>query len=242
MADETTEPQVNEDAEPAAPEPIIEEGMDEAPAPSSTTIDYEAELKREREAREKAEAALADRAFKEREAKRHKPQGEDNEDGEQLLTRKDLTEVLAQERQTTEKVLAAGRIQDIAKGMASSEAEAALLVEIHKNRTWPASMPLEEQLEEAHAIANKKRLAPILSETQRALRSRELAGHTVAATHIDAPQGSEAQLSAADAAGIKASGFAWNGANRQYEKKLPNGDLLIRDPQTKQTRHIKRGQ
>lgn len=206
------------------------------------SIDYEAELKAEKERREKAEQAAADAAFKLREKKRKdkdEPEEEDEEDiKDKPLTGKQLQAILAKEREQTRKELLSEAIKDKALKLASSESEANLIVEIHKNRTWPESVPLEEQLEEAQAIANRKKLKVQNEELKRALRGKEGTTDTAADTHRDAPKGSEPKMSAADVKAIKSAGFDWDGSSRLYVKKLNGGKKLVYDPKTKQRRVI----
>ena len=194
-------------------------------------LDYEAELKREREAREKAEKALADRRFKESEQRRkEKEAGGTGDDDEKPLTANQLEEILSRERETTQKEVQSLRIYEIAKGLATSEAERNLIVEIHKNRSFPAHLSLEEQLEEAYAIANRKKLIGERNEALRALRGKDGVNKDTATTHRDAPKAGEPKLSPADQQAIKGAGFSWNGTNRRYEKKLSGGRILVRKP------------
>ncbi len=48
-------------------------------------------------------------------------------------------------------------------------------------------------------------------------------------------------MPAADKAAIVAAGFSFNATTRQYEKKLPTGAKIVRDPKTKATRYIPKG-
>jgi len=192
----------------------------------------EAELKREREAREKAEKALADRAFKEREERRKS--GEDKP-----LTASELESILVRERQFTQKEVRSVQISELAGRMSESDVEKNLIIEVHKNRTFPEHLSIEEQLEESYLIANRKKILGERAELLRALRGREGVTHDAASTHRDAPEGGEPNIPPADAQAFKAAGFVWNGKSRQYEKKLSNGSLLIRDSKTKQTRLVK---
>lgn len=200
-------------------------------------IDYEAELKAERDRRAKAEKELADRAFREREAKRKDKDGkgeDDEQDEDKPLTARQLQAVLAGERERTQKVLDAQRITDIAKGMAGSTAEADLIVEIHKNRSFPSTMTLQEQLEEAYIIANRKKIVSQNAELKRALSGRTTVSKDAASTQRDGTVGAETKLEAHDAQAIKASGMVWDGTKRMYKKPLGNGKKhLYFDPKTK---------
>ncbi len=235
MADE-----VVEEVETETTENTDEATKDESKeAPKDEKIDYEAELAREKEAREKAEKALATKAFKERQAKKEDVDEDDFSDEEKPLTARELEAILTRERQNTQKELQGVTIASLAKSLSGSDSEARLIVEVHKNRTFPPHYTLEEQLEESALIANKKRILGEHKEALRALRGKSGVNSNPAGTHIDPPKSSEPSLSPQDAQAIKASGFVWNGTSRQYEKKLTNGGLLIRDSKTGQVRMMR---
>lgn len=196
-------------------------------------IDYEAELAKEREAREKAEKALADKRFKEAERKRKEGSGDDDET--KPLTKAELRELLAEERQATQKEVRSVRAEEIAKGLTGSEAEKNLVLEIFKNRTFPPHLSLEEQLEESYVIANRKKLVGERNEALRALKGKDGVNKDAAGTHHDAPPGKEPQLSAQDKAAVTAVGVVWNATSKRYEKKLKSGKILVWDVKNKQT-------
>jgi hypothetical protein len=202
--------------------------------------DYDAELKAERERREKAEAALAEKRFKASERKR---KGEvvddeppaDDEDEDRPLTKKDLASILETERQATIRETQAGRIESIAKELTENPKEAELIVEIHKNRTWPSSIPLREQLEEAHAIANRKRLQSKNKELARAVASKDGVSKDIGGGHRDPLPGSAPKMSSSDEASYKRAGFEYDSAKKLWKKKLPTGKFLYKDARTKKT-------
>jgi len=203
---------------------------------SSDKIDYETELAKEREAREKAEKAAADTAFKLREAKRQNKDEDYDDDEEKPLTAKELQSILANERQATQKALQEQRIGEIASKLTTSEAERNLVIEIHKNRQFPSHLSLEDQLEEAFVIANRKKLIGERNEALRALKAKGSANDNPSGTYHEAPKAGEPKMASADIASLKAIGYAWNG--RVFEKKLKNG-VLQYDPKTKKTTLIK---
>jgi hypothetical protein len=232
-----------EDADAAAAAAANEDGDEdeEAEEEIDKEIDYEAELKKEREAREKAERALADKRFKAAEKKRkEEPEEVDEDEEEKPLTKKELQSLLQQERLETEKRLNEARAIEIAKTITSSDAERDLVLEIHKNRTFPAHLSLQEQIEEAYVIANRKKIVGENSELKRALKGKAGVVKNPAGTHRDAPASTEPKISPEDSAGIKAAGYSWNGTLRRWEKKLGNGDILVSDPKTKKTSIIKK--
>lgn len=204
---------------------------------SENTNYYEAELKREREAREKAEQALAAKRFKNSE-KRRSEEKDEQDDEEKPLTAAQLEVILARERESNQKEIQAARIQDIAKRLGKSEQEVNLIVEIHKNRDFPRHLTLEEQLEEAYVIANKKKLIGERNEALRALRGKDQVNSSGTSMHQDSPEVDPPKISSAEASAYKAAGMLWNGKTRRFEKKLNGGKLLIKDPKTKQTRMI----
>ncbi len=213
-----------------------EEQSEEEAKPSDNSIDYETELKKERDAREKAEKALAEDRYRASE-RRRKGQGEEEEvtEPEKPLTAKQLNEILAQNRAETQKEIQASRISELAGRLAESELQKSLVIEIHKNRSFPEHLSLEEQIEEAFAIANRKKLIGDRNEALRALKGKSGVNKNPATTYQDAPQPGEPQLSATEKAALTQVGFAWNITAKRYEKKLSNGQTLVRDQKTKQT-------
>lgn len=214
-----------------AKEPV--EGAEEETTSSSTEeqTDWKAELAKEREAREKAEKALAEDRYKAAHPKAEETTEEVDED--KPLTAKELDARLARERQETRKVLEAKAIQDIATNMANSPEEAALYVEIHRNRTFPSNLTLQEQMEEVYAIANRKKLTAQIGELTRAVRAKQTTKTNSASTHHDAQDVDEPKISQPDAQAMKAAGMTWDGKSQTYIKKLPGGKTLFFDPKTK---------
>ncbi len=206
---------------------------EESPEDSSSKeeIDYEAELEAERQ-RGKPDPEKAKQAFKEREEKRKNQNPE-----EKPLTRKDLEEILVKQSQDIRKETQFERISSIAHGMSESEAEANLIMEVHKNRTFPTGMPLQEQLEEAYLIANKKKLAAQNSELARALKSKETASKETATIYRDG-QKSESMMPETEKASYQRAGFTFDTKDKLWKKKLPNGKSLVKNPITKQSRVI----
>lgn len=198
---------------------------------SNVDIDYKAEAKKEREAREKAEKAAADSAFKLREEKRKREEAEAGSDDDELdedekpLTRKELDVILDKDRkeQTMSKAI------EIASNISGSGDEAELVMEVYKSRTFPAHLTLEQKLKEAYLIANAPKIIGQNAELKRALKGKNLSTKDVAGTHHDKPKSSEPNVSNADKTVLQQVGFKWNGANRRWEKKLNNGQTLVRE-------------
>lgn len=225
--------------------------VDESVQDSETTnteneIDYKAELELERKRAKDAEDALtltrerAQEKSRERRLKRQEAQGEEVtdeevDDGDAPISANQLQNILAQERQATTKKLQAQEIDLLAEQISSNDDEKALLIEVHKNRTFPSNLTLSEQIEESHLIANKKKILGRNAELTRALRGKDLTTKGAPSVHHDPPKVGEPQLSSADKKALTSSGYEWNSTSRTYDKKMPNGKILRRDSKTKKT-------
>lgn len=238
-ADDTEE--VVTETEEAADEESAEETEeesedgDESDSSSKTEeLDLDAELEKERKAGE-PDPVLAEKAFKERKERREKESTE--EDDDKPLTQKDVQAILEADRKERRRDDALV----IARGMSSSEKEAELVVAKWSNRTFPKSLTLTEQIQEAYVITHSKKLIGERNEAMRALKGIKGVKTDAATTHKDAGKSStEPKLPPGDMAVLRQSGFSYNNVSRQFEKKLPNGDLLVRDNKTKQLRRVKK--
>lgn len=203
--------------------------------------DYEAELKAERERANAAEAKLEETRQKAKERMQRKKEGDSEDvdeseaDVDKPLTARQLDERFAAERQHTEKQMQAVTIVELAGKLASSDTEKQLIIEIHKNRVFPAGMSLNEQMEEAYVLANKKRFPALLSEAKRAMRSKDTATDSATGTHRDPAPTSEPKVSSAEATALRGAGFVWDGTQRMWKKPLKGGQFLFRDPKTGKT-------
>jgi hypothetical protein len=212
--------------------------LDQDDPSKDKTPDYKALLEEERKKREDAEKALAEKRFKSSERKRKNEDDEDDIDDDEddkPLTKKDLKSILERERHTIQRETYSDRIIEIADEISDSPEEAELVVEIHRNRTFPSHLTLREQLQEAQAIANAKRLASKNGELKRALRSKDTASRDAAGTHRDPMEGTAPKMSAQDTESYKRAGFSFDAKDRLWKKKLPSGKFLIKDPKTKRT-------
>lgn len=214
-----------------------EESTDET-TEESQQVDYKALLETERKAREDAEKAAADLAFKLRDKKRKGEEEEEYNDEEKPLTASQLQAILAEERQATEKKLMSIEADKIATSLTSSKEEKALVLEIHKNRSFPAHLSLQDQLEESYVIANRKKILGENSELKRALKGKEGVNTNVNSYQEQAVAG-QPKLSPDEQLVLNQSGFKWNPTSRRFEKKLSNGSTLARDSKTKKTFLIK---
>ncbi len=205
-------------------------------------IDYEAELKREKERSEAAEKAVADTAFKLREEKRGRKEDAEARGEtffEEPLTRKELEELLQKDRQQTRRELQLEIIAEKATKLTGNEAEKNLIIEIHKNRIWPEGMSLDDQLEESHAIANRKAILARNAELKRALQSKDTKSNDATSSHIEPPTVNEPQ-SSADLQAIKSTGYKWDGKLGLFIKQLRGKRVLTYDPKTKAQKVIER--
>jgi|TARA_Y100000310_G_scaffold242771_1_gene246984 hypothetical protein len=234
---ETTDPKEEEtktDTEAEGSEEETKEESDvesEENKDSNVDIDYKAEAEKEREAREKAEKAAADSAFKLREERRKREEAEvddfddDLDEDEKPLTRKELDAILDKDRK--EQTLS--KAKEIASNISGSADEAELVMEVYRSRTFPAHLTLDQKLKEAYLIANAPKIIGQNTELKRALRGRDISSKDTAGTHHDKPKGSEPKVSNADKTVLQQVGFKWNGTSRRWEKKLNNGQTLIRE-------------
>ena len=146
-----------------------------------------------------------------------------------------MSTLLERERDKIRKETNNERIVEVAKEMSSSTEEADLIVEIHKNRIFPGHLTLREQLEEAQAIANRKRFKSENSELKRALNSKENASNDSSTTIRDGQTGSSPKMNSADEAAYKRAGYSYDSKSKLWKKKLPNGKTLIKDPKSNVT-------
>ena len=187
--------------------------------------EHEEELAREKERVRIEREKIAQEEYKERRKKREESGEEADE--EKSLTGSELRAILAEERQLTQKEILGSQIAEKARKLANSDSEATLIVEIHKNRTWPAYLTLDEQLEEAFAIANRRRLMAQNEELKRSLKSKETKKNDTAGTQRDAPAAGEPKLSGQDIQAIKAVGYVWDGAKQLYKKPIAGGKKTL---------------
>ncbi|MEK7578876.1 MAG: hypothetical protein AAB456_04185 [Patescibacteria group bacterium] len=199
-------------------------------------LDYYKKIaQEEKEGREKAEKALAEQRYASKKKKEDIEEEEiEEEEEEKPLTASQLKSILAGERQRTQKEIQTSYIKDSARKTAKSEEEAEAIVEIHKSRTFPDYMTLEEQIAESQIIVNGKKLLAQNAELKRALGSKEnksLGGSEN--TYRDAPKAGEPKLAENDKAELSRLGFSWDG--KFFSKKLASGKTLYRDWKSKKT-------
>lgn len=216
-----------------------EDSEEEKAEDTDTEPDFEAELKAERARADEAEKKLNSTRDKARERfekrKKKEEDGTDDEEEpeeERPLTRTEFQDLLRSEREATRKELSSNRAADHAGKITRSDSEKRLTLEIFKNRSWPSHLTIEEQIEEANLLANKKRFVSERNEALRALKNKGTQETSAADTHRKPPAGKEPKLHAADAVNLKRDGFVYDAASKTYVKKMPNG-TLVHDPKTR---------
>lgn len=234
-ADEEAKAKANAEAEEAeeSEEESEEDESEEGDGSSSTKIDYKAELEKEREARKKAESLIAFNKFKGKHKKDEEQEEEEGEDEDKPLTRKELAELLEQNRQATLKETNSERILEIANDLADSSEEAEYMIEIHKGRQWPSYFSLREQMEEVQAIANRKKIVSEKSEMARALKAKGNVSKDTAGTFRDGQEAPQPKLAKDIEISLKRAGFIYDVKSKLYKKQLPNGKFLVKDSKGK---------
>jgi len=215
-----------------------DDNEDDKGGSSSKKIDYQKELEIERKRREDAEKLLADRRYRSKHGKKVDEDNDDDQDDDEddkPLTRREAAALFEKQRLESQKEGQAERVMEVAMELAESKEEAELIAEIHKNRQFPTYLTVREQVEEAHAIANRKRDASKTSELKRALKAKEGVSKDSAGTYRDGQEGTKPKLTPQDDASYKRAGFAYEPKDKVWKKKLPNGKFLIKDPRTKAT-------
>jgi hypothetical protein len=230
--EKSSDAQVEETQENAKSNESEQDQEDSSSQKKETEIDYEAELEIERK-RGIPDPIKAKEAFQKRKEKRQAEEEqieEEESDDDKPLTRKDFLTI----RQQVTKELYADRVQDIAKQLSSSDSEARLIVEIHKNRTFPEGMTLTDQMEEAYVIANRKKILSKNSELMRALQSKDTVSKNTSSGVRDNISSTAPKMSAQDMASYTRAGYAYDTKLKVFKKKLPKG-FLYKDPRTKKT-------
>lgn len=224
--EEEAEEASDDDSEDEDEEDSETDDDDEDSEEEDDDIDFDSELEKEKK-RGKPDPSKAAKAFKERDKKRkgEADEDEDEDDDDKPLTRREMREFMAGHS----KVQNAGEIRRIAEGLADSDAEAEYIIEIHKNRIFPNDLSLSEQVEEAHAIANRKRSKSKAKELARALKGKKGVSKSGSGGHQDSPRGPKPKIAADMQASLKRAGYKLDTKDRRWKKKLPNGKWLIKD-------------
>ena len=185
---------------------------------SDSELDLDAELDVESK-RGKPDPKKAHERIKEKENEDDKP-----------ITRKEARELQrASERKAQEDVA-----YQFALRLTRSEKEARLVFLKWQNRSFPSDLPLAEQVEEAFAITHRKALISQRNEALRSLKNKDAVNRNSAITHRDPPDSPSSKtpkgMPPQDVKAIEQMGFKWTPKNGRFEKKLKNGNLLVKYP------------
>lgn len=220
-----------------------EEDTDSSSSDDDLDLDDEIEKEKKRAPDQKKAA----KAFKKREERREQDTGEDTDESEETGEESDdLSEEEQDEeerplsRRETQKLIQESEARAVAKQFATSDKEAQLYFLKWKNRIFPSSLSVEDQMEEVVAITHKKRFIGQRNEALRALKNKGNVSRDVSSDHRDGTEGKEPKLSPADRSAVLAAGYVFNGVTRRFEKKLPNGDTLVWDIKTKKRTLVKK--
>lgn len=237
---DTTEEVVVENAE-ATPQPQEEASStdnlgEEAPQEeSSSTTEEKAEdltaLIEEEKSRGKPDPKKAKERFEKKRQQEVEVDDDDDylDEDERPVTRKELQELLAQQAHQTVLQTQQSQINEISESLAESPQEAELIRSIHANRVFPEHMSLREQMSEAYAIANAKRIEARNAELTRTIRAQQTASRNTATTHRDPQAALEPNLSAELKQSMQRAGYTFNNKTNRYEKVLPNGKILVKE-------------
>lgn len=195
-------------------------------------LDFDKEIEEERK-RGKPDPVKAGEAFKKREANRKSEDDEEEVDDEDKpLTRKDIAEIEARSYARAQ----SDRALELARAIAGSDKEATLIFEKWRNRTFPAGLPLQQQIEEAYVITHSKKMIGERNESLRALKAKGNTTKVAPSSHQDAQKGGEPKMSDADRQGYITAGYTYDSTKGMYKKPLKGGRLhLYKDPRTGRT-------
>lgn len=195
----------------------------------SQNADVEADLKRERDLRTKAESELAETRRKAREAaeeRRKKREAEGllpDEGADKPLTKAEAEQFMIEREERIRKEMREERVRETAKKLTESDSEAELVVEIWKNRTLAGT--IEEQIAEAHSIALGRKLRAQNAELQRAIASGgSVVTDALSGQRTPPPKG---PTNVADTDKTVLQGMTWDAGKRRYWKKLQGTNKIF---------------
>lgn len=213
-----------EAAEEVAEEITATESTEEATAkPVEAQIDYNAVIEEERSRREKAEKALAEKAFKQREEKREETT-EVDEDAP--LTRREFLALMQEQQQEATKSAQESAIKSEISKYTGSEEEAEAAYLMYQNRIVPTGDNEADALA-AIGILNAKRNVALQSELKRSLAGKDTVSTSNEADMREDAGRPEPKLSSADAAAIKSVGFEFDSRKGLYKKAIAGGKKFM---------------
>jgi len=168
-------------------------------------IDYKAEFEKEKVRREQADHTIE-------ELKRRKKEEEEGEggDGKEGMTPEEIRKIAQEEASKTLKSINQGQAENLARSVATSDDEAELIIFHYKN-SIVLTGNLQEDIESAQALANKKRVQKQLSEIRRTIQAKKNeAGEGGAGNPPGGEEESEPKLSENDRKIIRSGNFKWD--------------------------------
>lgn len=232
---ETTPEVVTEPEAPTpevTPEPAAEPVPEETPDSSSQEENAEdlTALIAEEKKHGKPDPQKARERFEKKRQREEPEEDEYIDEDEKPVTRRELQEMLAEQAHRNALESQQDAIAEISESLAESPSEAELIRTIHANRVFPAGMSLREQMMEAQAIATVKRTQAKNAELARTIKSQQTVSRNTATTHRDPQAALEPDLAPDLKASMQRAGYTYNNTARRYEKVLPNGKILVKEP------------
>ena len=212
-------------------------GTETAPAPDAAKADESASTSQENltalieveKQRGKPDPKKALERFKQKHLPKSEDDEEDGDDENRPVTKRELAEFLAEQQHRTVLESQQDTLINISEEISSTADEAELIRSIHANRIFPIGMSIREQMQEAKAIANVKRVEAQNAEMARKIASQQNASRNTATTHRDPQTPQEPELAPDLKQSMMRSGFVYNTTSRRYEKTLPNGKILVKE-------------
>ena len=198
-------------------------------------IDYKAELEKEKEKTKKAEDALATKRIKKSKQNREGLTEEEIkalDEEEKPLTKSELEVILKEERQASRKEDQREKVDEIIKSMIDDEDAIELMKLRFKSHTPTPGQTLREQLEDVFMLVNKKKIIGENSELKRALKNKDNVSTSATNTKHSESKESEPKIAPDVKLVLTQGGYAYNTTAKRYERTLPNGKVLFKDPKT----------
>jgi hypothetical protein len=128
-----------------------------------------------------------------------------------------VSEAVQKEMQGVQKVALKSSAEQMATGMSSNTDEVRLALHHYENTINPSGN-LREDMENAFALANRKKVANQLSEMQRTMNAPKKDRGGSSGQRLQ--RGEAPTLSARDASFVKSAGMTWNPKTSRYEGKF----------------------
>ena len=216
------------------PEVVVEVDTTSAPTeeatPQSSSTDEDLTALIEAEKKHGKPDLAKARERIERKLKPVQEEEEEQDEDERPVTRRELADMLAEQVHRNTLVTQEDSIVELSESLGQTSQEAELIRSIHANRIFPVGMPLREQMAEAAAIANVKRVEARNAELTRKIQSQNTVSRNTATTHRDPQVSLEPEMAPDLKVSMQRAGYIYNSTSRRYEKKLPNGKTLVKEP------------